>query len=356
MGLFVACSLSLVFFSAKELPEAIEKAGLVEYSSTLVLPAEKEFHNDIRGMRTLLKKMMDAERDRDALDAAVDGQASQQERLRGRYRQLQQMLANVPEGDVVQHNEIVMELNRMQAVMERGQEEDPQVHEIRGEFERARGEFLDRLQKLQESVEKIKQRYAELSADSAVTAAIETMNGDRDKPVALGPSRTFASDLKELERLSSKIKAESIKLREANGVHLVDVLLNGQTHEEFILDTGASFLCIPHSLAVKAGIEPDERSQAIQMKIANGEIIDGKLVRVESVRVGTFEVKNVDCAVLNERYSEVEPLLGNSFLGQFSHHIDPDGPTLVLTKVGESEPEKTRSSSSRRRRRSTQEE
>mgnify|MGYP003622232604 CR=1 FL=1 len=71
MGLFVACSLSLVFFSAKELPEAIENAGLVEYSSTLVLPAEKEFHNDIRGMRTLLKKMMDAERDRDALDAEL---------------------------------------------------------------------------------------------------------------------------------------------------------------------------------------------------------------------------------------------------------------------------------------------
>jgi predicted aspartyl protease len=51
------------------------------------------------------------------------------------------------------------------------------------------------------------------------------------------------------------------------------------------------------------------------------------------VRVGTFEVENVEAAVLSDAAFAAEPLLGNSFLSHFRSEIDQSAKTLRLTRV-----------------------
>src|SRR5690606_21782230 len=85
---------------------------------------------------------------------------------------------------------------------------------------------------------------------------------------------------------------------------------------------------------------PTDEDQTIRITIANGEMINGKLMTLDSVRVGDFEVENVPCAVLPEESKGADALSGQSFLRPFNHQIDPDGPTLLLSRVGEEVKEK----------------
>ncbi len=200
-------------------------------------------------------------------------------------------------------------------------------------------------------IDKLKEEYARLAEDEEVTRAIAELPEGAGKKPQLGPGRYLKADSRDVEKWLTRLKSEEITLRGEAGVHFVDVILNDDTHAEFVLDTGAGMLCLPFELARKAGAEPTEEDPQIQMKIANGQVIPGRLVKIKSVRVGEFEVKDVDAAVLPESAQGVEPLLGNSFLTNFEHQIDPANNKLILSRWGEEKSDKEAKDSPRSKRR-----
>jgi len=342
----VLFSLSVILAAADEPPEAemtLKGKGLSLTQQTWVLADEKEFDDKFDELRPIQKQFRDAERSQERLNLQQAEFKDNGRQLKDRYDQLSGMLDRVPVGDVDAHNRIVREMNQISSRLEKQQfegNEDPAVQKIRSAYQKARVKYVDAVRELQSMYETINERYAELSSDSDVTAALEAFNKDAEKPTALGPSRSFKNSEKELTRAASRIQSGEIKLRKDGGVNIVDVLLNGDVHESFILDTGASIICLPFSIAKKVGLEPTDEDQTIKITIANGETINGKLMTLESVRVGDFEVEDVACAVLPEEFKGADALLGNSFLKHFNHQIDPDGPTLLLSKVGEEVKEK----------------
>lgn len=343
----IAVLLNLIAVLAADEPsdakKTLEGKGLSLAQQTWVLADEKEFDDKFDELRPIQKQFRDAERSQERLNLQQAEFKDNGRQLKDRYDQLSAMLDRVPEGDVDAHNRIVREMNQISSRLGKQQfegNEDPAVQKIRSAYQKARVKYVDAVRELQATYEGINKHYAELSADSEVTAALEAYNKDADKPTALGPSRSFKNREKELLRVASRIQSGEIKLRKEGGVNIVDVLLNGDVHESFILDTGASIICLPFGIAKKAGLEPTEEDQTIRITIANGETINGKLMMLDSVRVGDFEVENVACAVLPEEFKGADALLGNSFLKHFNHQIDPDGPTLVLSKVGEEAKEK----------------
>ncbi len=101
-----------------------------------------------------------------------------------------------------------------------------------------------------------------------------------------------------------------------------------------ILDSGASIVCIPADLARELELVPGPNDPTVRMQLADGKIIEGKSMMLKSVRVGTFTIENVESAVLPESLVGAQPLLGGSFLNNFTYRLDADAGQLHLAQVG----------------------
>ena len=91
-------------------------------------------------------------------------------------------------------------------------------------------------------------------------------------------------------------------------------------------------------MAAKFGLRPGEKDPKIVLQLADGREIDGRLMKLASVRIGKFAVDNVECAVLGEDAIAAEPLLGMSFLEHFKFEIDAAAKKLTMVKVSGTDP------------------
>ncbi len=337
---------------ASPLPEALAKHQLVREGAYVVLPDEEKLHDEIAELKPKLRRLGELEK---KSQAASDYESQKKEnitQLKREHTQLTDALANLPEGDIARHNQLVVRINQIVALINRSSPDDEdQIKQTRSEFESARAQVVKTLRSVGPRIEKLKEEYARLADDEKVTRAIAELPEGAGKKPQLGPGRYLKTDSRDVEKWLTRLKSEEISLRGDSGVHFVDVILNDQTHAEFVLDTGAGMLCLPYELARKAGAEPTDEDPQIQMKIANGQVIPGRLVKIKSVRLGEFEVNDVDAAVLPESARDVEPLLGNSFLANFEHQIDPANNKLILSRWGEEKSSKDARDSPRSKRR-----
>ena len=72
--------------------------------------------------------------------------------------------------------------------------------------------------------------------------------------------------------------------------------LNGKETADLMVDSGASSISLPWTLAVKIGLDP-EHGDPITVQLADGTTRPAKRVVIPIVRVGAAVVKNVDCVV-----------------------------------------------------------
>lgn len=116
--------------------------------------------------------------------------------------------------------------------------------------------------------------------------------------------------------------AEVVLQQNRQGHYIADGKLNGHW-STFLLDTGATNISIPREVAIEMGLAEGE---AERTRTANGDITVYR-VRLESVKLGAIELKNVKAHV-NPHMSEKVVLLGMSFL----KHVEMSqrGKQLVL--------------------------
>ena len=106
--------------------------------------------------------------------------------------------------------------------------------------------------------------------------------------------------------------AQSVTLAAGTGGHFIaDGLVNSGT-VRFIVDTGATTVALPGSVATRLGIDYHKGIRSVS-QTANGQT-QVYLVRLNSVRVGGIELQNVDAVVFEEGLSVA--LLGMSFLNR----------------------------------------
>jgi aspartyl protease family protein len=149
----------------------------------------------------------------------------------------------------------------------------------------------------------------------------------------LGESRTLAASIRQLEKLEEQIDSDSIPLRSASGRMVASAVINGQHTYDMVVDGGASLVILPLEIAGKCGIEVKTSDPNVILTHADGKKIPGKLVTIESLRVGRFAAKDVKCAVLGIEALNAQPLLGKSFLEKFQYEIDAQKCTLTLIEV-----------------------
>ncbi len=111
---------------------------------------------------------------------------------------------------------------------------------------------------------------------------------------------------------------------------IVEGIVNGMGTMKFILDTGADLTLIPRSLVQQLGISLDN-SIAITITGISGTIVE-PLVKIDSLKVGEAEVRNLDVVVNEEASLSGQGLLGGDFLGQFRVGIDYTENQLILER------------------------
>ncbi|WP_417661952.1 retropepsin-like aspartic protease family protein [Pseudomonas sp.] len=110
-----------------------------------------------------------------------------------------------------------------------------------------------------------------------------------------------------------------------NGHYWVAGSVNGHPIQ-FLVDTGATSVALTGAQADQLGIDYRATGREIRVSTANG-VARGWRIKLNSVKVGTIEVRGVEGTVMDVGTGG-EALLGMSFLGRVGWKVDQD--VLVL--------------------------
>lgn len=240
---------------------------------------------------------------------------------------------------VKENNKIVGELNANMSAIELIEKEIANLENNHTQglvfINQEREKFVAEVLKVREFSDSLDERMKTIAEDESfkkLLTEIETTTKKKTKPFK--ETKSLARLRGNLEKLESGVLSESIPLRDdGSGTFLATVTINGQSPVELCVDSGASLISLPQTLAQELNIVPGPDAKDIRLTIANGDIIEAKLVLLESVRVGKFTVNNVECAVLEESATNASGLLGMSFLGNYKWELDSAKAELKLMSV-----------------------
>lgn len=320
-----------------EAEKVLAKNGIKSSRSGFSIKEESELADGLKAAKKLRAKMFRSRKTLKKVEEKEDAARGQIKFLFAKRSELRKQLNKT--SSVKSHNEIVNTLNEIGdriVMLQEGKELEEELSAARGEFNTARETYVAKLLELREVIDNIKDRYGDLKSKKDVKAAAELVASAAGKDWKLGKSRKLAGHWRELNKMSDVVITERIELRKGRGkTYYVAVTINGNKTEEMVLDTGASIVSLPYDVAKRVGLTPSDDDPKVQLKLADGSIVEGTTVFAKSIRVGKFVVENVQCAVMPEHLTEAAHLLGQSFLDKFSYRVDSASNALIINKVNE---------------------
>lgn len=120
----------------------------------------------------------------------------------------------------------------------------------------------------------------------------------------------------------ASMRKQAVMLIKSDGHYWARALVNRKASVDFMVDTGASTVAITQEDAQKMGFRPRDLTYDIRINTAGGETY-GAAVVIDSIRIGTVEVRNVRGVVMKDVLTQ--SLLGMSFLRElYSYEFRSD--------------------------------
>lgn len=318
--------------TAADPAKTLEDAGLTRTGMEYVLEDETEIiraRSEIKKAQRALKEAEDDFRDAERKISRAQAYIAQLQ------REIDEMKDKVRRSD--SQNEYARNMkayDELVALIERTQEErkkfekDQQV-----KMDDAKAKYIASMVTWVEKAAVVNEKYAALAEQKEITDAIDTLSEQDKRRYQLGPSRRFQSINRELTKAAGEYQRGAVDLRKEHNTLHIDVRINGKPIRSMILDTGASSVSLPFMFAKDLGITPGDSDPKVQVQMADGKIVDAWKMTLESVQVGEFIVNDVEALVLPENLHAAPPLLGNTFLGNFTFEVDPDRGKLILSRL-----------------------
>lgn len=318
----------------KNATEVLKAQGLRRAGSNYVLETEIDLTKRLSAIRKLKKAVRKSSKG----EAAVEQIVANKEKLIADYLvQRRRLRAQIPNArSPEQHNRIVNAINELAdriMLLNQEKETDKRAKQARGQSNTAKEAYIQHLLDMRSLADATVEKYADLSVNKNVTDAIKEVSEAKGKEYKLGPGRGLTRVLSQLKKLEDTVLSEKIQLRHDGSLFNISVVFNGKYAKEMALDTGASLVCLPHQMATDVGITPTANDPIVRLQLADGKIVNAKLVTIDELRVGKFMVKDVKCAVMGPDLPAASPLLGQSFLRHFSYKMDSENATLTMTKI-----------------------
>lgn len=313
--------------------DALKEKGLVKQGSLFVLTAEGELTAGMKELRQLKGKVDADAKVRHKYEDQVKMAKSAIAQIDFERRKLNEDY--LKQSDPTIKNQDVAKINILSTNYDNAIEfkntADTKLH---GLGEETRTKYVNQLIDLAAKSEETQKKYEELAADDDVKGNIQKINETAKPKMKLGPSSEFKQIATQLKRLRTDVQSDIVPLVIENHVPTVEVTINGKVTRTMILDSGASEVCVPADLAKELELVPGPNDRTVRMQLADGKVVEGKEMMLKSVRVGTFTIENVECAVLPESLIAAQALLGGSFLNHFTYRLDADAGQLHLAQVG----------------------
>jgi aspartyl protease family protein len=317
--------------------EFLKEKGLKASAGFYVLSEETDVSKGLSDVKSLERALNVAVRANKQLEAEIENAKATVERLLAENKRMR------PEYDrafaaknydvsnrlVNRLNANTEEINRLQTIVN----DDNYGKEIRSKYSKAREDYMNKLLGIRAALERGKEKYAELAKLEGIAKKVEHANRELEKEYELGPSKLFERNEQALAKLESKIMSETLQLRKVSNTYEIDVVLNGKLTKAMVFDTGASAVSLPASVAAELGLKTGEDDVKVRVSIANGEIVIATRKSLDSVRVGKFEAKNVECLIMPPELREAPMLLGGSFINQFTYKMDTTTGKLTLGRI-----------------------
>jgi len=316
--------------------EFLTAKGLRASGDYWSLPAESELNRGLRDAQKKWAEITRAQRERAKVQKVVDDAEAVMLAFVARLGELGTMLRSARNAE--ENNRIVGTINELRAQMLTGGRQLEEKEKARDQaasvvFARS-GEYEQLLIESRRLHGEVKSRYEALAADPEVAEAIRRHHQAGGKQSRLGPGVLFAGIDKRLAGLETKVFSEAIPLRQGGGnLWYVPVVFNGRHTQEMAVDTGASVIALSFDQAQAVGLAPGVDARTIRVTVADGSVVACKLVFAQSVRVGKFTAKNVECTVLPPGTPPSTPLLGLSFFKHFNFKIDSAQGRLVMSQI-----------------------
>lgn len=159
-------------------------------------------------------------------------------------------------------------------------------------------------------------------------------SGDEEE-IEVRPKHSRIENIEEEEKddvaENENISSSTIKMIPVNGVYQIPVLING-VQMSFIFDTGASIISISATEALfllKQGkLTKEDIIGTENFSDANGDISEGTIIMLKSVKIGKNELHNIKASVVLNLSAPL--LMGQSALSQFGK-ISIDNNTKEIT-------------------------
>ena len=248
---------------------------------------------------------------------------------------LSAQLANVQ--SIADNNRLVGAINAIQGQMTLAQKNlealKEKENQARVQLNSAREAYVQHTIEMRNLANQLTEGYAGANDSAEVQEKLKGLAAESGKELKFEKSSALLSNLRKLEELEKSVHKEKISLRRDGNTFYATVVINGKHTTEMVVDSGASLISLPYELAVSMNLKPEPGDKRILLSIADGSTITGVLKKITIVRVGTFEVKDVECAVLGPEAVSATPLLGMSFLGEFQFQLDSAESTLGITQI-----------------------
>jgi clan AA aspartic protease (TIGR02281 family) len=137
----------------------------------------------------------------------------------------------------------------------------------------------------------------------------------------------FTDASQELSAMAKDFKKDAVASKRAGEHLLVDALFNGKVRAPLLVDTGASQTMISPRVAAELGLEGGTMVRAV---LADGKQVEGRMLILDSLAVGTSRVEKTPVVVLAAPGPDAEGLLGMSFLKNFMVQLDLSDSKLIL--------------------------
>lgn len=118
---------------------------------------------------------------------------------------------------------------------------------------------------------------------------------------------------------------------------LVTALLDKKVSATLLMDTGATYVSLSEKIWKKLNkTESSGPEDSVDLILADGKKVKGKLGKLSSLTVQGVEALDVDVVIIPEdpgQENVVDGLLGMSFLNRFNFKVDQNNGTLLLEKI-----------------------
>lgn len=203
----------------------------------------------------------------------------------------------------------------------------------RQELAAAEASYAEVVLAARQDLERLREQLQRSLADPQLPIALAVHAATFQTPAQIDVESLIGPTARRLEPIEREIFRELIPLQlSPRGNLQVNVVINDQ-NLPMILDRDAALVVLPAEAAQNLGIRVAVDAAPIRMVLANGDVLPARAATLPTLRVGGFVAKNVAAAVLDAPGSNVQPLLGRSFLEHFTFEVDAAGQQLKLLRL-----------------------